>query len=247
MPKRITAIKTDIKSITEGKYVDSEGYSPSHVITNYGQKVSRVRVLSTVVTKFVSETGKFASLTLDDGTDTIRAKTFKDLSKFEHVNIGDVVDVVGKIRKYNNEVYVLAESVNKVNDPNWETLRILEIKELKKSLQKNKELVLQYKEKYSGQDLKRILKEEHKIPETFVDSVIKIAKEVKEDTKKSTEQQAKEKILEIIEKNDKGDGCDYSIILERSGLEEDIIDSIINELLSDGICFEPRPGKIRKL
>jgi hypothetical protein len=53
--------------------------------------------------------------------------------------------------------------------------------------------------------------------------------------------------LGLIEKLDAGQGCDYSELLEASKISEETMDSIINELLSDGVCFEPKPGKIKKL
>ena len=76
--KRMTTSKTKIKSIIKGKFVKGEGFNPSYILTSVGQKLSRVRVIATVTNKFVSENGKFASITIDDGTETIRATFFRD-------------------------------------------------------------------------------------------------------------------------------------------------------------------------
>ena len=52
--KRLTALKTSIGPIIKGKYIAQEGFEPNFVQTEHG-RLSRVRVLGTVVDKFVSE------------------------------------------------------------------------------------------------------------------------------------------------------------------------------------------------
>ncbi len=54
-------------------------------------------------------------------------------------------------------------------------------------------------------------------------------------------------VLNMIEKLDDGDGADYSAIIEELDLAEDEVESVINDLLSDGTCYEPKPGRIKKL
>src|SRR3989338_5666035 len=105
--KRITSVNARISSIGSGKFVAQEGFNPNYVLSDAGERLSRVRVLATVVDKFVAETGKFASVTLDDGTDTIRAKVFTALSMLENISTGDTVDVIGRIKEYNEEVYMM--------------------------------------------------------------------------------------------------------------------------------------------
>ncbi|MBI5347392.1 MAG: hypothetical protein HZB66_02180, partial [Candidatus Aenigmarchaeota archaeon] len=125
--KRLTAIKTSIKPLINGRFVKQEGFDPSFVISPSGQRLSRVRILATVVNKYEPEGGKFSSVTIDDGTATIRAKIFGS-SLFSGIKEADLVDVIGKIREYNGEIYVLSESVVKLDDPNWEILRELELR-----------------------------------------------------------------------------------------------------------------------
>ncbi|MBR9682794.1 MAG: hypothetical protein GOV02_03900, partial [Candidatus Aenigmarchaeota archaeon] len=57
----------------------------------------------------------------------------------------------------------------------------------------------------------------------------------------------KEKILELIGKIDSGEGVEYQKIITESGLSENEVDSIIQDLLETGTCFEPLPGKIKRL
>ena len=132
MLERQVARKLQIRTINSGKFVQIERESEeTRFIPNYieinGNKISRVRVLATVIDKFVSDNNEYASLTLDDTTDTIRCKIFNDLSMVENIEKGDVVDVIGRIREYNGELYILPEIIVKINDPNFEVLRKLEI------------------------------------------------------------------------------------------------------------------------
>jgi RPA family protein len=138
--ERMTARKVKISDLMNGKWVKKEGMEPSFIVTSYGEQVSRARILGTVVAKFLAEDGNFGSITLDDSTDTIRAKTFKTVKPLEEVEIGDIVDAIGKVREYNAEIYFIPEIIYKVQDPNLEILRRLEIEkklaEWKKSPQK---------------------------------------------------------------------------------------------------------------
>ena len=77
--ERQVARKVAIRWLTSGEWVKREGKEPSFVRTAVGEDVARCRVLATVVQTYVSEDGQFASVTLDDGTDTIRAKAFKEI------------------------------------------------------------------------------------------------------------------------------------------------------------------------
>ncbi|RLJ09572.1 MAG: hypothetical protein DRP15_03295, partial [Candidatus Aenigmatarchaeota archaeon] len=132
--ERMTAKKVTIADIINGRWIKAEGLEPSYVICRSGQKISRARILGTVVAKFVSDDENFASITIDDGTETIRAKTFKTLKPIDKVNIGDIVDMIGKVREYNGEIYIMPEIIRVIDDPNYELLRKLEIITITKSL-----------------------------------------------------------------------------------------------------------------
>ncbi|MFH0832622.1 MAG: OB-fold nucleic acid binding domain-containing protein [Candidatus Aenigmatarchaeota archaeon] len=243
--KRLPAIKTRVKPIIDGKFVKQEGFEPSYVITNFGLKISRARILATVVDKFLSESGKFSSVTLDDGSGTIRAKAFGSLI-FEDVSVGEIVDVIGKVKEYQEEIYILPETVSKV-EPNWELLRELEIRKSEENLKKNKEIILEYQKQTSDlEELKNMMAAEFGIPAEVVEAIVQ-SQEKEEIVDDDTNKKAKDSVLKLIEELDKGDGCNYAELIEASGLAEDILDGIINDLLSEGICFEPRPGKIKKL
>ena len=71
MPERMTAKKVRIVDLVNGEWVQQDGMEPSFVVSKTGEKVSRARILATIVSKFISEDGNFGSVTIDDGTDTM--------------------------------------------------------------------------------------------------------------------------------------------------------------------------------
>jgi RPA family protein len=199
----MTAVKVRLKDILNGEWVKNEGMVPSYILTPYGEQVSRLRVMGTIVSKFVSEDGNFASITLDDTTDTIRAKTFKTSSPIGAFEIGDLVDIIGKLREYNGEIYMIPESVRKITDINWEILRKLEI---------NSNL-----SKFS----------------------------IKKTEKSRDSDNLKSEILKLVG-SEKG-GIEFTEIIRKVKGPESSIEDAINILLAEGICYEARPGVIKKI
>ncbi|MEM7815260.1 MAG: OB-fold nucleic acid binding domain-containing protein, partial [Candidatus Aenigmatarchaeota archaeon] len=145
--KRLVALKVRIAEIAKGKWVPREGLNPNYLLTRTGRRLSRVRVLATVVHKFVSQDRKFSSITLDDGTETIRAKAFGS-GIFDSIKVGDIVDVVGKLKQYNEELYIAPEIVVPV-DANWELLRELEIRKAAREWDRKRALVKAYQKQTS--------------------------------------------------------------------------------------------------
>lgn len=128
MAARDTALKVRIKDITNGELKKGKSEWESFLVTPFNEEVARVRVLATVVSMFKSDDGKYGNLTLDDATDTITSRAFDDgVQLIEGAKEGDIVDVIGRVREYEGERYINAESVSKIVDPNWELVRKLEL------------------------------------------------------------------------------------------------------------------------
>lgn len=126
----MVAKKMDIKALYTGKYTVQEGFNPNYIEVS-GERVSMVRILAAVIDKFTSEDGNYGTITIDDGTDTIRVKAFQDLRLIENVEKGDIVEIIGKIREYNEERYIQPEIIVKIEDPNFEVIRKLELRKIK--------------------------------------------------------------------------------------------------------------------
>lgn len=238
--KRIHSVKTKIKQIVSGRFVNQEGLNPNYVITSQGVRLARVRVLATVVDKFVSENGKFASISIDDGSDTIRVKAFNAVSMFDSVGIGSEIDIIARVKEYQGEIYLTPEIITVIEDNNFGMLRELELRLQQAEFDNKRKTVLEHQKQTADiAELERVMKERFGIQPDEVEAIVQSQEETPVDKK--------EEILKLIEKHDEGNGCDYSELIKVSGLPEDVIDSAVNELLSEGVCFEPRPGKIKKL
>lgn len=243
--RRLTAIKVDIDSIVKGRFVKGEGFNPSYVLSPLGLRLSRIRVLATIVDKFLSPDGKFATITLDDNTATIRVKSFNSRVSFENLRKGDLVDVIGKLRIYNGEIYIVPEVISKVQDPNFWLLRKLELLKQKREMKRINALVREMQKQTSDiEELKKVMEKKYGIEPDIVESILQAQEEVPERIDIRAE---REKIIKLIEDLDEGNGCEYSKLIDASGLPEDVVENIVNELLSDGTCFEPRPGYIKLL
>ena len=233
--------------MNSGKYIKREGFESSYILTNQGRKLSRVRILALIVGKFISDDEKYAAITLDDSTDTIRCKAFVNTKIFDGFGPGDLVDVFGKVREYNGEIYIMSEIIRKA-DPNMETLRILELEKIIRG-QKDKIKKIQTFENQTTDinELKSLVKDH--MSQDELKGILE-AQEVNENImqeKTATASEIKSQILKLIDKLDKGEGADYQEIMKKSGLSENDVDFAIQDLLESGMCYEPTPGKIRKL
>jgi RPA family protein len=220
-----------------GEFVKKGGFEPNFVRTPLGEEVSRVRILGTVVAKFVGEEERYAFVTLDDGTDTIRLKVFKTSKPLGSLNIGDIVDVIGKVKEYEGERYLIPEVVIKVDDPNYEILRRLELIYKEKMLKKVKKFIEEHKD-MSVEDLRKELIEKQGIEKIWVDIFIGNEKGSEKDL-------IKKQILDLL--GTSKNGLTYSEILKKIKGKKTEIEEAIDELLNDGICYEPSPGRIKKV
>lgn len=119
--KRFPARKVPLY-IFENATIAGDGF-----FTEYGL-LRRVRVMGRAVSKFVNDEETYASVTIDDGTGTLRIKFFGDLvQKAKKIQLGDLIDVVGMVKLFKGEIYVNAEEFAILDDMNWELLRVLEI------------------------------------------------------------------------------------------------------------------------
>ncbi len=118
----MTAVRASVADIVRGKFGDETG---PHVISPFGVELRRVALVGHIVDKLYRE--NYASLTLDDGTDTIRLKVWgSDAATLEHIESSILALVVGRVKIYGDEVFIAPEIVRELKDPNYMTLHILE-------------------------------------------------------------------------------------------------------------------------
>lgn len=241
--KRLIACKARLAEIISGKWVQKEGFNPNYLLTRTGKRLGRVRVLVTIVAKFSSQDKKFSSITLDDGTETIRAKAFGSFI-FDSLKVGDIIDLVGKLKQYNDELYIVPEIVMPA-DANFEILRELEIKRAMREWDRKRALVKAYQKQTSDLSELRNMAAEFGVGAEDIEGIVE-AQEFGEEVQLGKDE-VKQKVLEMIASCDHGEGCDYAELIERAGMDESALDEVVQELLAEGSCFEPRPGKIKRL
>lgn len=240
---RLTAKKIRIVDVVNGRFFfgSKEDMRPSYLITPLGEKVSRVNLFGKVTEVFMSENGNYSSILIADDTATLRAKTFgESIELFKGIEVDNFVVAIGKLKQYNDEIYVNAEIVKKVDDPNYENLRKLEIL---KNVNRQKKMVEDIKniiDKMSEEELIDYVKKKYDID-------IEQLQTVRDNLKIESEIDFKPKIMKLIESMDKGDGVEISKIIEIADLPENVIESAINELLGSGMLYEPKPGILKKV
>ncbi len=222
--ERQTANRIWISSINNGKYVKQEQeFAPNYVEIN-GKKISRINLIATVVQKTETDEAKFSSITLDDGSAQIRAKVWgEDTRIMKEINVSDLVLVIGKLREYQQEMYIVPEIVKKVSSK-WLILRNLE---LYKEYGKPEKLSI----KMMSQSVSE-RKEENKL-------------EVQEEKITRNQEQTRQKLISKIEELDKGEGAEVSEVLSKSGLNEESAEKILQSLILEGEVFNISSTKIK--
>lgn len=243
--KRQTAKLTTTKELNSGKYFQREGFEPNFLLTPKGRKLSRARLVATVVDTFINDDETYGSITLDDGKDTTQVKFFNELDRMSEFETGDIVEVVGKVREYQGQVYLDAE-VLKEAGLEKELLHQLRYKKTMEEWSQVRETVRQLED--SGKDQEDIEKEmAGQLDEDEVDALLQSFGEDFGSTGAPDIENLERDVLDAVEKLDEGEGADYSDIVEEIDEPEDKLEDTINSLLSDGTCYEPKPGKIKKL
>jgi len=209
--KRQTAFKCTVKQITNGKYIVQQGWEPNYIILN-DLKISRINLIGVIVEK------ESSVLTLEDGTGKIEIRLFQEPQKAEHLNVGDIVLVIGRPREYQNKRYIVPEILRRIEDKKW-------VKHRKKEL----ELLYPQKEEEKEEQIIEEIQEEPEIEE--------------EVQKRGTNYS--QIILESIKKLDKGEGADTQKVIKDCGLED--AETFIETLLNEGEIFEIRAGKLKIL
>jgi len=141
-----------------------------------------------------------------------------------NVKPGYIVDVIGRIKEYEGEKSITAESVWKVEDPNWELVRRLEL------LIKGHRLGgIKAKAPPAGVKISPPM-----------DGVPQVGEEVVGEDPKIV-------LLNLIEELDDGNGVKYITLLKEGGLEEEELEGVLRELMGDGDVYEPKIGRFKRV
>lgn len=249
--KRQTAHKVWISILHNGKYVKQMGeFEPNYVEYN-GKEIGRVNVIGTITSKFSSEDKGYVALTLDDGSASIRIKAWKeDALAIEKYKAGDMVQVVGKPKEYNEEIYISPELVSLVPDPNIELLRKLELLKDhgKVSFVSYNVPASTLKQNIPTMNVLRDTKpafEEEKVSFEEEPMLAQPRAPMKEEkTVIEPAESNRQKLLSLIEKLSGEDGAPVEALIKASGMNEEEVEVITKELLKEGEIYQNRPGRL---
>jgi hypothetical protein len=227
--KRNIALKVNISDILNGEYVKEDGWTPNFVSTDKGH-VSRVNIIGVIVSK---EESTFDSLIIDDSTGNISIRSFENREILKAPKVGDIVQLIGRVREYNGQKYVLAEIVRPIDDKRWVIVR-------KKELEMSKPVT-------EMPPLQKLM--ENKITDTEVSEPKEPKKEQiipkKEEMILQPQSNPYEIILGLIKSLDTGFGVSYEEIILNSKLKNS--EEVITALIEEGEIFEIRPGILKVL
>ena len=215
--QRPVAYKIWISDLLNGSYTSGTGQFDAGYVEIFGMKISKVNIIGGIVDKFKGET--YENINVDDGSGILSLKLWgEDVKLFSDLNLGDLVLVIGKVKEYNNRIFVVPEVLKKLDNPLWLKVRKLE-------------LINKYGETKRVETKKN---EDEPGNKFIIEDVV---------DEKADKTNSRSVILDLIEKLDFGDGADINEVMKRSSFNE--ADEVVQELLRDGEVFELHKGKLR--
>ena len=247
---RFSAEKVAIRELEEGEYVEEKEQKPNYIITPENRKIFRINVIATLVHKEVH--GSITSILIDDGTGKIIVRIFEEMKSIFNLEVGDVIQIIGKVRIYNNEKYVFPEIIKKTNHA-WLKIRFLELQKANLFVKKEKEdAENSQKLKKEGLELNELNKKEkmeesasHNFSQKNITPGVEIFEVVNEEIEENDPLLPFEKISKLITQLDKGEGVMIEEIIEKSPLEK--TEELIEKMLENGDILQNSPGRVRLL
>jgi len=221
-----SAYKVKVEELLQGEYVVSEEGLP-YLLTPWGRKVSRVRVMGTVVERWLREDGEYCTVYLDDGTGVIALRGWGEGAKeLAELRVGELVDVIGRVKEYLGERYLVPHLLLRVKDPNWEVVRELEI------------LLSRRKALEKGIRPRRL---PAKPPEEVE------VEEVEGFELPQVPEELKRRALEVLDRLDRGEGVGEEELRRELGIDRKELEDLLLALLDEGEIFEVRTGRYKRV
>ncbi len=227
---RPPAIKISIKESLSFEYVQENEKEPNYILGSNKEKIYRINIIGIVLS--IEKIGSITNVLLEDGTGNIILRSFEENKKIKELEPGEIIQIIGRLRKYNQERYISPEIITKVN-PLWLKIRIKEMG-LESKVKETKEIEL----------IPLSVENKLKISNTNKVEIPEIEEEIIEEVKES-EMLPTQKILSLIKEIDKGEGAPIEEIVSKSPLKD--TEQIIDKMLEKGDIFQNLPGKVKVL
>ncbi len=235
---RHTAIKISIHELLNGTYVQEVEQNPNYLQTVQHQRIYRLNLIAIVIQK--ENQGTITNILIDDSTGAIVTRFFEEHPSLKNIEVGDVVNIIGKIRTYNQEKYISPEIIKKTS-PLWLKLRLQELSVNSKPKNTQNEQTPVTMPAVSQTVFNNNSKNNIITTVTIPSMSTQLSEEIIEDGPLLPYQ----KITQLIQNLDKGDGARIEEIIEKSPLQN--TEELIETMLKNGDVFQNSPGKIKVL
>lgn len=236
--QRQTAHKIWISDLVNAQFVKQEGEWDPNYLQVKDLKISRVNVVANIVLTYKNEDGSYITLTIDDGSNQIQIKAWREDTKLiQEMNIGDTILVIGRVREYNNQIYITPEIVKKLDNPSWLKVRKIELTNL-------------YGEPEVKPSPPPVQTQTQEIPpqEAVQSAPPPVEEIISGSESKGVSETSRQKILTLIEKHSTSeDGVEMNLIVQESQLSEEEAEAVMQDLMKEGEIFSPRPGFLKSI
>jgi len=244
--KSSPTIRCRIVELKEGIYNRDE----KGINTIYGL-IQRTRIVGTVIYKKIQSnpnqeeemikssqgSSNRLSFQIDDGTGVIWVNLWNVLEKQDQEILkGVLVQVVGRVSTYQDEIQINGEIVKKINNPNEELLHVIEMIDFLKKFGKREFSSIKDIEEESMLKVENIDRFSEK-PSTTSKIEFKEEKyntdefgEFNNFTNEINEDELEEKIVKIIKSHDKGDGVELNTFFGIIGGDIELIEDILKKM-----------------
>jgi hypothetical protein len=244
MKKRAPSCHMRLDEIHAGIFVTAEeDFELNYLLTPDARKVFRAKVVATIVSEpYISDDSAYGRVTLDDGFDTISGAVFREQTALlENVELGQLVQAIGKIREWKGEKQLTLEAISPV-EPNFMLLHRLEIikarNQHKKRLEEAQKIYEQEEDLRSARDRAK----EQGVSTDIVEALdeLKYLEEhpEEEEPEISKPDMVKMKVLSFIESNEGGVDMDKILAAFSDTYASEEIEDAVKELLGIGEIFE---------
>src|SRR3989344_3002892 len=166
---RQTAYKLWISDIIIAPFTQTQEQMTPNFITTRNLQISRVNIIG--ITTNIQKQENYSSIILDDSTAQINIRTWNEDTKLlDNILPGQIVIVIGKIRYFNNQIYLSPEII-KNTTKEWLKIRHLELK-LKYKEPILKEKLIEKLDDKQGADINEVI-ENSKLIEQEAEKIIK--------------------------------------------------------------------------
>jgi RPA family protein len=221
--KRSIAHKIALSNVQNFSFVKGDGVATSNYLEQGALQIARACVMGTIIQK----QGPM-SMHIEDDTSQLQLRIFEDNGLFASVEIGDVVQAIGRPREYGNERYILPEIVKKIS-PEWLKVRKREISLLGHSSTPMRS---------TNEDANGSVETQQKNRSGESETATNELENAKIDL-------PAEKICAFIRDNDKGEGVDIDFVIGSRVVDD--VEARVSSLLRNGDIFEIRPGRVKVL